>query len=224
MPLANRVTPFGELIAHPARGTLFGNRGGRFHDPAARTLGRRRWASKQWICCVLEFKERHRRVWGMSYTELFFCDEVTALAAGHRPCVECRRADAHAFRAAVIKGLELPAPPRFPEIDRHLHAERLIGRQKRLHRLQAEMLPDGAMLAIDDAAFAIRGSEMLPWSPSGYAAPRPRAKGEVDALTPPLTLAALRAGYAPRWHATAPQSAGGNRSGSSGFLSRTSEG
>jgi len=221
MPLANRVTPFGELIADPARGTLFGNRGGRFHDPATRTLGRRRWTSKQWICCVLEFKERHRRVWGMSYTELFFCDEVTALAAGHRPCVECRRADAYAFRAAVIERLELPTPPRFPEIDRRLHAERLIGGQKRLHRVQAEMLPDGAMLAINGAAFAIRGSEMLRWSPSGYAARRPRPRGKVDALTPPLTLAALRAGYAPCWHATADA---GNRSGSSGFLSRTREG
>ena len=93
MPLQNRVDPFGELFADPARGTFMGNRGGRFHTPA-RTLTARRWASRQWICCVLTFKGRHRDVWGQFYTELFFLDEPTALAAGHRPCFECRRQDA----------------------------------------------------------------------------------------------------------------------------------
>src|SRR5262245_54438786 len=96
MPLQNRVDPFGELAADPARGTLFGNRGGRFHHDD-RTLGRRRWASRCWICCRLQFKGRQRNVWGRSYTELFFLDEVTALAAGHRPCFECRRQDADLF-------------------------------------------------------------------------------------------------------------------------------
>src|SRR5947199_10356022 len=96
MPLQNRVTPFGELIAISARGTMFGNRGGRFHRDD-RTLGARRWASRQWICCVLSFKGRRHSVWGpTSYTDLFFLDEVTALAAGHRPCFECLRADANA--------------------------------------------------------------------------------------------------------------------------------
>ena len=93
MPLQNRVDPFGELFADSARGRFFGNRGGRFHTDD-RTLTRRRWVSRTWICCVLEFKNRHRDVWGRSYTELFFLDEVTALAAGHRPCFECRRRDA----------------------------------------------------------------------------------------------------------------------------------
>jgi hypothetical protein len=93
MPLQNRVDPFGALFATPARGLLMGNRGGRLHD-AQRKLGTRRWASKQWICCVLDFNEWHRKVWGDSYTELFFLDEVTALAAGHRPCFERRRKDA----------------------------------------------------------------------------------------------------------------------------------
>ncbi|MCW5694862.1 MAG: hypothetical protein KIT48_21095 [Pseudolabrys sp.] len=96
MPLQNRVTPFADLIADPARGTLFGNRGGKFHRDD-RTLGARRWASRQWICCVLDFKGRQRDVWGRYYTELFFLDEVTAFAAGHRPCFECRRKDAQRF-------------------------------------------------------------------------------------------------------------------------------
>jgi len=99
MPLPNRVDPFGNLFADPARGLIFGNRGGRFHRDD-RTLGARRWVSRRWICCVLEFKGRHRKVWGAGYTELFFLDEPTAFAAGHRPCFECRRADALAFAAA----------------------------------------------------------------------------------------------------------------------------
>src|SRR5665647_3614641 len=103
MPLQNRVTPFGELTISPARGTLMGNRGGRFHSDERR-LTARRWASRQWICCVLDFKGRQRDVWGRYYTELFFLDEVTALAAGHRPCFECRRKDAQAF-AALFPGM-----------------------------------------------------------------------------------------------------------------------
>src|SRR5437763_8223894 len=96
MPLQNRVDPFGELVVSPARGLFMGNRGGRFHTHA-QTLTARRWVSRQWICCVLAFKGRHRDVWGRFYTELFFLDEPTALAAGHRPCFECRRRDAEVF-------------------------------------------------------------------------------------------------------------------------------
>src|SRR3979411_1146848 len=109
MPLQNRVDPFGELFATPARGLFFGNRGGRFHTDN-KTLTRRRWASRQWICCLLKFKNRQRDVWGRYYTELFFLDEVTALAAGHRPCFECRRRDATAFaeKWAQTKGSDFP--------------------------------------------------------------------------------------------------------------------
>src|SRR5436305_14029718 len=107
MTLQNRVDPFGELIATQARGTLFGNRGGRFHRDD-RTLGKRRWASRQWICCVLRFKERHREVWGRGYTELLFLDEVTSLAAGHGPCFACRRADAQPFAAKGARAETLP--------------------------------------------------------------------------------------------------------------------
>src|SRR3954451_19856984 len=120
MALQNRVDPFGELIATSARGLLFGNRGGRFHrDPE--TLGNRRWASRQWICCVLAFKQRHRKVWRNGYTELFFLDEVTALAAGHRPCFECRRKDAKAFAEywGRARGMETPHAP---DMDRVLQS------------------------------------------------------------------------------------------------------
>jgi hypothetical protein len=92
MPLPNRVRPDGSLFATPERGLFYGNRGGRFHDPASQAVPERLYATRQWLCCVLAFKGRKRKVWGRGYTELFFCDEVTALAAGHRPCMECRRA------------------------------------------------------------------------------------------------------------------------------------
>src|SRR5215471_17818564 len=104
MPLQNRVTPFGEIVAIAQRGLLMGNRG-IIHDPGTRTLLNRRWATKAWICCVCAFKGVRREVMGgRSWTELFFLDEATALAAGHRPCFFCRRADADAFRIAWEKG------------------------------------------------------------------------------------------------------------------------
>ena len=124
MPLQNRVDPFADLFATPARGTLFGNRGGRFHTDD-KTLTRRRWASRQWICCVLDFKGRQRDVWGRFYTELFFLDEVTALAAGHRPCFECRRKDAEDFAGRWQAAFKLRTPPYAPEMDEVLHAQRL---------------------------------------------------------------------------------------------------
>jgi hypothetical protein len=204
MALQNRVTPTGELIADPARGLLLGNRGGRFHDPATRTLGRARWASRTWICCRLAFKGRRRTVWGHSYTELFFCDEPTALAAGHRPCVECRRQDAHAWRAAAVGALGLGALPLFPDLDRRLDAERRDGRAKRLHPMPAESLPDGAIIQrADGVCLALQGGRALPWSPAGYGAALPRPAGTVAVLTPPTSLAALAGGYRPSWHPSA---------------------
>ena len=200
MPLQNRVTPFGDLMAVPARGTLFGNRGGRFHTDA-KTLRTRRWVSRRWICCVLDFKGRQRDVWARFYTELFFLDEPTALAAGHRPCFECRRADALAFAAAWGRAHRLDAPPRAGEMDAVLHAQRLDGRRKRRHRAPLDDLPDGAMIAQDERPFAVRGDALLPWSFAGYGSPRPRPRGTaVDLLTPPAIVAALSAGYRPHWH------------------------
>ena len=202
MPLQNRVTPFGELAATPARGTMFGNRGGRFHRQD-RTLGQRRWASRQWICCVLQFKGRRRDVWGpASYTDLFFLDEVTALAAGHRPCFECRRQDAKAFaeKWAQANGGDIPHAG---EMDAILQKERLDGRAKRTHQMDADGLPDGVFIAIDDSAFALRGGNMLRWSPSGYVETRPRPRGSATVLTAPSIAAVLSAGYVPQWHPSA---------------------
>jgi hypothetical protein len=203
MPLQNRVDPFGELNAVPARGTLFGNRGGRFHTDA-RTLTRRRWASRQWICCVLDFKGRQRDVWGRYYTELFFLDEPTALAAGHRPCFECRRKDAEGFAEAWRVARKLRTRPYADEMDEVLQRERLDGRTKRIHRRAIDTLPDGAFVAIDGVAFGIQGGVLLRWVPEGYAGRKPRPRGvTVDVLTPPAMLAVLSAGYQPRWHPSA---------------------
>jgi hypothetical protein len=195
MPLQNRVDPFGRLFADKARGTLMGNRGGRFHTDE-RALKSRRWASRQWICCVLDFNNRQRDVWGCFYTELFFLDEPTAFAAGHRPCFECRREDADMF-ARLAGGL------RAGEMDWTLHAQRLDGKDKRLHRREFDTLPDGAFVAVGGDAFAVRGQRLLRWTPSGYDGSRARPSGNADVLTPPFVLKVLRKGYQPHWHKTA---------------------
>jgi hypothetical protein len=197
MTLQNRVTPFGDLTIAPARGLLMGNRGGRLHD-ARRQLGARRWASKQWICCRLDFNNRHREVWGDSYSELFFLDEVTAFAAGHRPCFECRRKDALAFAALF------PGKHKAPDMDAVLHGERLDGKAKRLHRYTINALPDGAMVVLGDEAYAVRDTSLLRWTFSGYDRKRSRPRaGDVDVLTPPAILTVLAKGYAPFWHPSA---------------------
>jgi hypothetical protein len=199
MPLQNRVTPFGDLVATTARGGLMGNRGGRLHD-GRRKLTARRWVSKQWICCRLDFNGRHRTVWGESYTELFFLDEVTAFAAGHRPCFECRRKDAERFAALFSKQA---ARASAAAMDARLHAERLDGHSKRTHRRAFAGLPDGAMVVIDGKAHAARGDRVLPWTPAGYERAQPRPNGDVEVLTPPSILAVLARGYAPLWHESA---------------------
>lgn len=199
MPLQNRVTPFGELVAVPARGLFMGNRGGRLHDEQ-RKRTKRRWVNRAWICCVLEFHGRHRKVWGDGYTELFFLDEVTALAAGHRPCFECRHADAQRFANLFGKGTRARAAA----MDRVLQVERLAGKAKRLHRCNIDTLPDGAMIAIDGEPFAVRGNKLLRWTPDGYRGTRRRPrKGQVDVLTPPAIVAVFKDGYAPHWHKSA---------------------
>jgi hypothetical protein len=200
MPLQNRVTPFGKFVATPARGTLMGNRGGRIHTDDHK-LTSRRWASRQWICCVLDFRGRQRGVWGRYYTELFFLDEVTAFAAGHRPCFECRRKDAERF-AALFSGKKQRASA--AAMDKALHAERLDGKSKRTHAQALDALPDGAMIARSGEAYAVRGNKLLQWTPSGYTQSRPRPRGvDADVLTPRSILAVLARGYAPLWHKSA---------------------
>jgi hypothetical protein len=174
-----------------------GNRGGRLHD-AHRKLGTRRWVNRAWICCKLAFNDRHRKVWGNSYTELFFLDEITALAAGHRPCFECRRKDAERF-ALMYSGRKQRMSA--AAMDKILHAERLNGKAKRTHRAKLDTLPDGAMIALERQAFAVRGNHLLRWAPDGYSQIRSRPRGvDVDMLTPPSIIIALRRGYAPLWH------------------------
>ena len=180
---------------------MFGNRGGKFHRDD-RTLGARRWASRQWICCVLSFKGRQRDVWGRYYTELFFLDEVTALAAGHRPCFECRRAAANSFaeKWAQQKGSDFPY---VDEMDRVLQAERVNGRTKRTHAMMFGTLPEGAVVAVDDVPHAVRGSRLLRWSDAGYSEKIARPRGTATVLTPPSIVAVLAAGYRPQWHPSA---------------------
>lgn len=174
-----------------------GNRGGRLHD-VQRRLGGRRWASKQWICCQLSFNNRHRELWGDSYTELFFLDEVTAFAAGHRPCFECRRKDALGFAA------RFPGAHKAAAMDAVLHGERLDGQSKRRHRCLLDRLPDGAAIALNGEAYAVRGEHLLRWTPSGYAESKARPlSADVEVLTPPSILTVLAKGYAPLWHPSA---------------------
>jgi hypothetical protein len=203
VPLQNRVDPFGELFATPARGLLLGNRGGRIHTNA-QTLTKRRWASRQWICCVLDFKKRQRDVWGRYYTELFFLDEVTALAAGHRPCFECRRKAAEDFAERWRGAFKLRARPRAAAMDERLHAERLDGRKKRLHQCKIDDLPDGAFVALGEGAYAVLGASLLHWTPQGYDSRKPSPRhAVVDVLTPPAIVSVLAAGYRPQWHPSA---------------------
>jgi hypothetical protein len=200
MPLQNRVTPFGDVIAIPQRGTFIGNRG-IIHDPATRSLLGRRWTTKAWLVCLLHYKERRREVMSRrSWTELFFLDEAIALAAGHRPCFYCRRDDAEAFRAAWARGRGERAPLA-PAMDAVLHAERLDHGRKRIHPLSGPVgeLPDGAVITAAGAAFTLARGRAFRWTKHGYeAAPEiPRADGM---LTPPSTLLALRASYRPVLH------------------------
>lgn len=153
MPRQNRVTPWGELIASPARGTLTGNRG-ILHDEHG-NLGRRRWTSPAWIACALKFKGRRRPIMAPnSWTELFFLDEAVALAAGHRPCRECRRADHDAFRDAWHAGNPDAGIARVEpvsRVDRFLHGERVRrDRSKVTFRAFLNTVPDGVFVVRDE--------------------------------------------------------------------------
>ncbi|MEP0330482.1 MAG: hypothetical protein ABJM26_10300 [Anderseniella sp.] len=201
MPLQNRVRPDGEIVTSPARGMLMGNRGGKLHDRETRTLVRTQ-SSRQWITCVLQFKSRQREVMGAGYTELFFMDEVTALAAGHRPCFECRRKDALSFQAAWKASLALAVAPSAPDMDRVLSAERRAkGGAKVTWTARSGSLPDGAMVRVDDNVLAVRDRKFLPWTGSGYGAGVPLDLNlDVEVLTPPTIARILHAGYQPIWH------------------------
>lgn len=200
MALQNRVTPEGEIVATPARGTLMGNRG-RLHG-ADRTLGTSRWATKAWIACALSFRGRTRSVMAPgSYTELFFLDEATAYAAGHRPCAECRYRDWSHFRD--LWG-DLHGPAKAAGIDAILHAARTTrDRRKVTWSARAEDLPDGAFLRGPDGPLLLWRGTARPWSAEGYGAARPRPAGDVAVLTPAPVVALLAAGLPVAVHGSA---------------------
>jgi len=204
MPLQNRVTPFGTLIADPARGAWMGNRG-ILHD-ANRQLTGRRWTTLGWVICVLSFKDRHRTLMSPGrHTELFFLDEATAMAAGHRPCFECRRADAVAFRAAWAKAFG-GGSPNANAMNRIVHPERKLPIEQRPRVDDASALPDGAFLVLDHAptvALLVCGGRLWPWSPAGYGTPIPADGQSGTLLTPLSTVAVLGAGYPVQVHPTA---------------------
>ena len=208
-PLQNRVRPSGEIVATPQRGLFTGNRG-IIHDPATKTLLNRRWSSKAWLTCVCEFRGRRRDVMATrSWTELFFLDEATAFAAGHRPCFYCRRDDANRFRAAWERGNGV-AHASAPAIDEVLHRERLDGKAKRLHVLPMPVhaLPDGAMVQAGEDSYLIAQGRALLWTWDGYREVRD-ALSDAALLTPPSTLGAFSVGYRPVLHPSALRSVKG---------------
>lgn len=197
MPLQNRVTPDGQIVAASARGTLMGNRGGMMHR-LDKSLGPKRWASKQWIACRLSYRGRWREVMGPnSYTELFFLDEATSFAAGHRPCYECRRREAVFFSELWGEVLGSGARAKAGDIDAVLHAERLNaeGRKATFKSALGE-LPTGAMVHWRGGAYLVLAGRLLRWSLEGYSATvEADADAIVDVLTPRSTLEIFRAGY-----------------------------
>jgi len=184
VPLQNRVTPFGDLVAMTERGLVYGNRGC-LHDDEGRI--RRRYATRRWIACRLEFRGWHRSplMQPGRFTELFFLDEATAFAAGHRPCALCRRADYNRLVEAWRAGADA--------IDARLHEERLAGGERRLHPLPRE-LPDGAFVVRDGEPWLARGGGLLRWTPSGYT-DGATLRGDEALLTPPSLVELLRGGW-----------------------------
>jgi hypothetical protein len=195
MALRNRVTPLGELVADPARGLVYGNRGC-LHDADGRI--RRRYQVRRWIACKLRFRDRRRSplLQPGRYTELFFLDEATALAAGHRPCAECRRADYERFSS--LWGV-LHAESGADTIDTRLHAERVdpeTGRH-RLHFVELAGLPDGSFVLHEGLPKLVLGAALRGWSPGGYTTAEPRPRGRVALITPPSLVAILRSDWRP---------------------------
>lgn len=217
MPLQNRVDPFGDIHAVEWRGMFTGNRGV-IHDPDTKTLLRRRWTTKAWIICECEFKGikrepmgRNARGGGAGWTELFFLDEVTALATGHRPCFTCRREAAKEFVRCYGEAFDV-ADPKVTEIDERLHCERYASALASGGTLGVEVdkktldaLPDGVMVFQGERCFAKHGKTLRAWTFWGFADAfdyYDLAMHDIWLVTPPTTVAVLKAGYRPVWHPT----------------------
>ena len=197
MPLQNRVTPFSELVSDPARGLLYGNRGC-LHDDSGRI--RRRYATRRWIACQLEFRgwQRGPKLQPGLFTELFFLDEATAFAAGHRPCALCRRAD-YVRLGEIWRELH-PGQAGADAIDLQLHGERVAPcTRAQLHHASAlDELPDGAFVVRENEPWLVLGRHLLRWTPAGYDERVARPRGmSATVVTPPSLVAVLRAGWAP---------------------------
>jgi hypothetical protein len=194
VPLQNRVTPLGALVADPARGLVYGNRGC-LHDDTGRI--RRRYDGKRWIACRLEFRgwKRNRLLQPGRFTELFFLDEATAFAAGHRPCALCRREDYVAF-GALWRDLH-PCQVGADAIDAQLHDERLTAdrREQRHHEAPFAQLPDGAFVSRDGTPWVVAGRELLLWTPAGYVDRTRRPEGQAHVITPVSLVATLRSAW-----------------------------
>jgi hypothetical protein len=208
LPLQNRVTPFGEVVRSPTRGTLMGNRGGCLHDEQ-QELARPRWKGRRWIACLLEFRGRHRPVMQPHrYTELFFLDEATALTAGHRPCAQCRWQDFLRFKTIWLAAYSErggSSPVSIDSVDVRLHRERVDrSGAKVTSRAQAASLPNGAMLALDDSPQTARlvwDGRLYTWSLNGYGPAQPLpADDQVALLTPASIVRVLAGGYVPGVH------------------------
>lgn len=206
MPLQNRVDPCGAIVRSASRGTLMGNRGGALHNDE-RTIVRQ-YKSRQWIACLLEFKGRRRSIMSPGrYTELFFLDEAVSLAAGHRPCAECRRGRFHEFRDAWKRSrhAEAEAPLRAAEIDMELHRARIDSRGRKVTwDAPLNTLPDGCFVKIDGGSYLVLGEALLEWSPGGYVSKRRREEGlMVTVLTPEPIVRCIREGFRPAIHGSA---------------------
>lgn len=212
MPLQNRVDPCGAIVATTARGTLMGNRGC-LHDYYDHLV--RQYQGRRWIICVLDFKGRTRQPMPPGhYTSLFFLDEATALAAGHRPCAECQRERFTFFRAqwaAANPELAGGTTPLVETIDAALHGERIGGQRyqrdkvKLTYAEQLDRLPDGAFVALaaHDVPYVVCGNQIIPWSFAGYGQPIARPSTMVQVLTPRSTVRAIAQGYTPTIHPSA---------------------
>jgi hypothetical protein len=204
MPLQNRVDPFGAIFRTAARGTMMGNRGGAIHNEEREIV--RPYKSRRWIACFLKFKERRRAVMTPGlYTELFFLDEAVALAAGHRPCAECRRARFMAFTEVWRRRRpDLEVPVRADEIDRELHAARIDGAGGKVtYEAPMNSLPNGSFIEIDSAPHLVWDDAIYLWTPERYARKDRRPGGlTVTVLTPRPIIECFRLGYETAVHAS----------------------
>jgi hypothetical protein len=201
MPLQNRVDPFADIFRTHARGTMMGNRGGALHNSDREIV--RNWKSRRWIACVLEFKGRYRKVMSAGrYTELFFLDEATSFAAGHRPCAECRRERYNAFRDAWRRMSKRERPPFADEMDLELHPARIDRGKKVTYEAALRSLPNGVFVRVEGRAHLVWRDALLLWTPEGYAGKYRPEDFVVTVLTPKPIVGCFREGYVPQIHAS----------------------